>query len=221
MTKPKLLDLFCGAGGAGEGYRQAGFEIVGVDLHPQPNNPHKFISADALTLSLDWIRQFDAIHASPPCQAYSVLASRTGQGDRWPKLIESVRNLLQTSGLPYVIENVQGAPLIDPVVLCGTMFPGLRVIRHRLFETSFHLPQPEHPVGKHPLCHTLDKRKAHYGKTNEWKVFVQVNGGGNCSAPCARDAMGIPWMTKKELNQAIPPPYTRFIGEHLLSTLGG
>ena len=220
MVRPRLLDLFCGAGGASEGYRRAGFQVVGVDVVPQTNHQGgHFKAADAMSLPLEWMRSFDAVHASPPCQSYSVLAKRTGKGGEWPRLIEPVRALLDEVGRPYVIENVVGAPLLEPVVLCGTMFPGLRVIRHRLFETSFPLEAPPHPPGKHPLCHTLDKRKAHYGRTDEWKAFVQVNGGGNCSVAAARDAMGIGWMTKAELNQAIPPAYTEYVGKALMEVV--
>jgi len=133
----------------------------------------------------------------------------------WPRLIEPVREMLIASGLPYVIENVDGAPLINPVVLCGTMFKGLRVLRHRLFEANFMIMVPPHT--KHPKVHTFDKRKSHYGKTNDMIDFVQVTGGGNCSIAAARDAMGIDWMTKNELNEAIPPAYTEFIGKQLLA----
>ena len=215
--RPKLLDLFCGAGGAGEGYRRAGFEVTGVDLYPQPRNPHEFIQADAMKLPIDFLMQFDVIHASPPCQAYSVLAKRTGVGHRWPKLIERVRDMLAKTNKLTVIENVQGAPLIDPVILCGTMFPGLRVLRHRLFEVNFPVTPPEHRP--HPLVHTVDKRKNHYGKTDEWKDFVSVNGGANCSVAAARDAMKIDWMTKAELNQSIPPAYTQFLGKAIMQEL--
>lgn len=187
---------------------------MGVDITPQPNYPFEFIQADALALNRKLIASFDAIHASPPCQSYSDLAKRNGNADAWPRLIDPIRNLLIRSGLPYVIENVEGAPLRNPTVLCGTMFPGLRVLRHRLFETNFCVLAPPH--GKHPLCHTMDKRKAHYGKTDDMRDFVSVNGGGNCSVAAARDAMGIDWMTKDELNEAIPPAYTHFIGCHLL-----
>jgi len=215
--KPLLLDLFCCAGGAGVGYQRAGFEVVGVDIVPRPNNPLPFIQADALRLDPKFIALFDAIHASPPCQSYSDLAKRNGNGDQWPRLIEPVRELLITSGLPYVIENVEGAPLISPVVLCGTMFPGLRVLRHRLFEANFEITVPPHK--RHPKVHTFDKRKSHFGKTNEWTDFVQVTGGGNCSLAAAREAMGIDWMTKGEINEAIPPAYTEFIGKQLLQHL--
>ncbi len=216
-VRPRLLDLFCCAGGAAVGYNEAGFEIVGVDIDPQLRYPFEFIQADALQLEPDFLSSFDAIHASPPCQSYSDLAKRNRNGHKWPRLVEPVRQMLIASGCPYVIENVDGAPLLNPVVLCGTMFPGLRVLRHRLFETNFPLKAPPH--GKHPKVHTFDKRKSHYGKTNEWTDFVQVTGGGNCTIAAAREAMGIQWMSKLEINEAIPPAYTRFIGEQLVEHL--
>ena len=215
--KPQLLDLFCCAGGVAVGYARAGFEVVGVDIEPQPNFPFEFIHADAMTLPMDFMRSFDAIHASPPCQSYSDLAKRNGNGHEWPRLIEPVREMLIKTGKPYVIENVDGAPLINPAILCGTMFKGLRVLRHRLFESNFKITVPPH--GKHPRCHTFDKRKSQYGKTNDMVDFVSVNGGGNCSIAAARDAMGIDWMNKGELNEAIPPAYTEHIGKQLLQHL--
>lgn len=215
--RPKLLDLFCCAGGAAKGYKQAGFEVVGVDISPQSNYPFPFIQADALALDHKFLVSFDVIHASPPCQSYSVLAKRTGNGASWPRLIEPVREMLIRSGRPYIIENVVGAPLHNPIQLCGVMFPELRVLRHRLFETNFKITSPSHP--SHPKVHTHDRRKAHYGKTNEWKDYVQVTGGGNCSVAAAQDAMGIDWMTKSELNEAIPPAYARFIGLELMRYL--
>jgi len=216
-SKPRLLDLFCCAGGAGVGYAAAGFDVVGVDLSPQPNYPFEFHQADALTLDRDFLAGFDAVHASPPCQSYSDLAKRNGNGHMWPRLIEPTRDLLRSLNVPYVIENVEGAPLLDPIVLCGTMFEGLRVIRHRLFESNLWLDVPEH--GKHPLVFTHDKRKAHYGKLDQNVSFVQVTGGGNCTIANARDAMGIDWMTKNELNEAIPPAYTEFLGRQVLGHL--
>ena len=220
--KLKLLDLFCCAGGAALGYRRAGFDITGVDINPQPNYPFPFVQADALALDMKFLRQFDAIHASPPCQSYSDLAKRNKNADKWPRLVEPVRKMLKETGRLWAIENVEGAPLIDPVVLCGTMFPGLRVIRHRLFENNFSLRQPDHiPHVKHPKVHTLDKRKNHYGKTCEWKDFVMVTGGGNCSVAAARDAMGIEWMTKKEINESIPPAYTKYVGKEIRRAING
>ncbi len=217
MKKFRILDLFCCAGGAGMGYSQAGFEVVGVDIKPQPNYPFTFFQHDALTLEPEFIATFDALHASPPCQSYSDLAKRNRNADEWPRLIEPVREMFIRSGLPYVIENVDGAPLHNPVILCGTMFPGLRVLRHRLFEANFPIIRPEHK--KHPKVHTFDKRKSHFGKTNEWKDFVQVTGGGNCTIAAARHAMDIDWMTKNEINEAIPPAYTRYIGDQLIRYL--
>ena len=214
VRKPRILDLFCCAGGAGVGYHRAGFEVVGVDIAPQPSYPLTFVQQDAMALSPEYLATFDAIHASPPCQSYSDLAKRNRNADNWPRLIEPVREMLVRTGLPYVIENVDGAPLRDPVVLCGTMFPGLRVIRHRLFEANFKITPPLHR--KHPKVHTFDKRKSHYGKTDEWSDFVQVTGGGNCTLAAARAAMGIEWMNKSEINEAIPPAYAEFVGRELL-----
>jgi DNA (cytosine-5)-methyltransferase 1 len=212
-----LLDLFCGAGGAAVGYSQAGFTvIVGVDIESRPNYPFAFVQGDALEPPVD-LGEFDLIHASPPCQRYSDLAHRNGNGDEWPNLIGPTRDLLEPSGRPWVIENVEGAPLRDPVMLCGTMFPGLRVIRHRLFEASFPIEAPKH--GRHPLVFTHDKRKAHYGRLNQDTAFVQVTGGGNCTVKNARDAMGVGWMTKAELNEAIPPAFTEWVGSQFIDQL--
>jgi len=215
--KPRLLDLFCCAGGAGVGYANAGFDVIGIDVKPQPNYPLPFIQTDALTLSPKFVALFDAIHASPPCQSYSDLAKRNRNADEWPRLVEPVREMLIGTGLPYVIENVEGAPLLNPVVLCGTMFPPLRVLRHRLFEANFVIIPPTHQ--KHPKVHTFDKRKSHFGKTDEWKDFVQVTGGGNCTLAAARAAMGINWMSKGEINESIPPAYTEHVGKELLKHL--
>ena len=214
---PRLLDLFCCAGGAGVGYRRAGFEVVGVDIDPQPNYPFEFHQADALNLDREFLASFDVVHASPPCQSYSDLAKRNRNADKWPRLIEPVRELLRSLDIPYIIENVEGAPLLDPVILCGTMFPGLRVIRHRLFESNISLHAPAHR--RHPLVFTHDKRKAHYGRLDQDRSFVQVTGGGNCSIANAKDAMGIDWMTKNELNEAIPPAYTEYLGKQLLDAV--
>ena len=217
MAKPLLLDLFCGAGVASAGYYRVGFNVVGVDISPQRNYPFLFIQGDALQVPISVLGVFDLVHASPPCQSYSDLAHRNGNADAWPRLIEPVRDLMLRANVPYVIENVEGAPLHKPAVLCGTMFKNLRVLRHRLFETSFPVKAPEHH--KHPLVHTFDKRKSHYGKTDEWRDYVQVTGGGNCTIAAAHDAMGIDWakLTKREINEAIPPEYTEFVGSQFLS----
>ena len=214
--KPRLLDLFCGAGGAAMGYHRAGFEVVGVDIAPQPRYPFQFIRGDAMRYAAEplLLQAFDAIHASPPCQRFSDLAHRNGNGADHPDLITPLRPLLEASGRPYVIENVERAPLLDPVTLCGTMFKDVRVLRHRIFESNRPIHAPDH-WSPHPLCYTRDKRKAHYGKCDEWQDYVTVTGGGNCSVGAARDAMGIHWMTKDELNEAIPPAYTQLIGRQL------
>ncbi len=219
----RLLDLFCCAGGAAQGYHRAGFEVTGVDIAPQPNYPYTFIRADVLDLDPAWIATFDVVHASPPCQRYTRLRHRY-QRNEHPDLIAPTRNLLLTAGRPYVIENVEDARhlLHNPVMLCGLMFPGLRVFRHRYFETSrIPLRQPEHPSHRGVRCHTLDKRKAHYGTTDQWRDFVMVNGGGNCTVAAAADAMGLAGrhLTKQELNEAIPPAYTHHIGRAILPAL--
>ncbi len=211
----RLLDLFSGAGGAASGYAKAGFKVTGVDIVPQPNYHFPFFQADALCVLHDasFLYDFDIIHASPPCQAYSDLQRRSRK--TYPRLIEPVRDLLIKSGLPYIIENVEGAPLLDPIMLCGTMFPGLRVLRHRLFESSLPLLAPPHPRG-HPPVFTYDKRKKHYATLDQNTSFVQVTGGGNCTVANALGAMGITHhMTKAEVNEAIPPAYTDFLGTQI------
>lgn len=222
MTRPRLLDLFCCAGGAAMGYHRAGFDVTGVDLHPQPRYPFQFAQGDALAylrllVAGRKVKAFDAIHASPPCQRYSMLARRNGNAHEWPDLVGPVRELLEATGLPYVIENVEGAPLLDPVTLCGTSFPGLRVLRHRGFETNW--PLVGLPCEPHPLVFTHDKRKAHYGRLDQFTSFVQVTGGGNATVANKAAAMGIDWMTGAELNEAIPPAYTELIGRQLRSLL--
>jgi len=217
VPRPRLLDLFCGAGGAAKGYHDAGFEVVGVDIKPQPRFPFEFHQRDVMTFDVLDIYGFapDVIHASPPCQAHSDLQKQSKR--EYPDHIAASRRFLERSGLPYVIENVEGAPLVDPVMLCGTMFPGLRVLRHRLFESNFPIDQPPH--GKHPLVFTHDKRKAHYGLLDQDDSFVQVTGGGNCTVANKRAAMGVPWMTGHEANEAIPPAYAEYIGSQLLRAI--
>ena len=137
--KPRLLDLFCGAGGAAMGYSRAGFEVVGVDINPQKNYPFEFRQADAMEFldDLDGLEGYAAVHASPPCQAYSAGSRmRTGSAKVHPKLIEPIRDSLELLDISYVIENVVGAPLRRDFVLCGSMFD-LPVRRHRIFETNW------------------------------------------------------------------------------------
>ena len=210
--RPRLLDLFCGVGGAGWGYYLAGFDVVGVDVEKQKRYPFDFIHADVFDVIEDLAPEFDAIHASPPCLAY------VDEGHRYrtnhPDLIPQTREALQSLGKPWVIENVDTAPLRNPMMLCGTMFPGVRVIRHRMFESSFYMEGPQHR-GKHPPVFSYDKRRDRSG-LSEWDDYVTVTGGGNCGIDAARDAMGIRWATIRELNQAIPPAYTNYVGKRLL-----
>ena len=214
--KPRALDLFCGAGGAGMGLHKAGFDVVGVDIEPQRRYPFEFVQADALRPPFD-LREYDFIWASPPCQAYSV-ASRghRAAGKVYPDLIEPTRALLKSSGIHYAIENVVGAPLENAVQLCGTMF-GLKVFRHRLFELSFFMMSPQ--------C-------SHAGKRIGTEYFSVAGGSGRWSnwngaqygiskgtIAQWRAAMGIDWMIRREITQAIPPAYSEFIGRAAIEQL--
>ncbi|SPX87653.1 DNA cytosine methyltransferase [Mycobacteroides abscessus] len=201
---PRLLDLFCCAGGAGMGYHQAGFEVTGIDIDPQPRYPFRFIQADALAFLMEFGHEYDAVHASPPCQRFT--NAQKIQGNQHPDYLESVRGLLQADGCPYIIENVPGAPLIDPVVLCGAMF-GLKTYRHRLFESNLPLAAPEHP--EHVAAVTKMGRPPKDGE------FMHVVGNFS-GIDRAREAMGIDWMTRDELREAIPPAYTQYLGLQLL-----
>jgi hypothetical protein len=204
----RLLDLFCKAGGASMGYHRVGFEVVGVDIEPQPRYPFEFHQADAMEFGLSG---FDAIHASPPCQRHSKMTKRHGRSAEHPDLVGPTRDRLIGAGVPYIIENVPGAPLVDPLVLCGSTFE-LDVRRHRLFETSFHVLQPK--------CRHAEQGPA---------VGVYGNPGGSSKrdgltfggVDTWKTAMGIDWMTAKELAQAIPPLYTHWIGEYLVAHLKG
>lgn len=210
MSKPRLLDLFCCAGGAGMGYSLAGFDVVGVDIDPQPHNPHPFIQADVMAMDVKFLRTFDAIHASPPCQAYS--QAHRIRGRDHPDLIAPLRRMLNAAGVPYVIENVPGAPLNPQhsIMLCGSMFPELRVYRHRWFETSFRCRAPHHPAHDAP--------QVKMGRPVAQGDFIQVVGNFSGVA-YAREAMGIDWMPRDKLREAIPPAFTRYIGGQLLSHL--
>lgn len=216
MPRPLLLDLFCGAGGAAMGYYQAGFDVIGVDIEPQPSYPFPFFQADAMEFPLG---SYDAIHASPPCQKYSDLWHRTKRD--YPDYIAAIRERLVKWGGPFIIENVERSPLVDPIMLCGTMFPTLRVLRHRLFESNVTLVALPHKT-PHPRVFTRDKRKQHYGKLDPTTAFLQVTGGGNAPAAEARKAMNIDWVrNREELNQMIPPPYTKYIGAQLRNRVDG
>lgn len=227
---PRLLDLFCGAGGASMGYHRAGWDVVGVDIRPQPNYPFRFYQADAVAImncgpdgfvytdkgyvNLLRVGNFAAIHASPPCQKFSITANLArAQGKRASEvdLLTPIRPLLQATGLPYVIENVRGAPLINPLVLCGSTF-GLRVRRHRLFESNVILE------GNGPCRHAEQGRPIGV----YYSLGDKIPKGGTTAETLeeAQAAMGIDWMTWAELKEAIPPAYTEHIGRQLLWAVG-
>jgi DNA (cytosine-5)-methyltransferase 1 len=228
-VKPRLLDLFCNAGGAAKGYADAGFEVVGVDIVPQKNYPFEFRQFDAidfLTNTGAWI-EFDVIHASPPCQAYSI--TKHSHAKPHPKLIEPTRRALRSTGKPYVIENVVGAPLIDPIVLCGAFHCSttyddadgrpLVLKRHRLFESNMKL------VGGRCACKDAKEMGfkvagVYGGGSSDRNHAEQVRRGGYTpSGATRRRLMGMDWTTINELSQAIPPAYTEFIGRQLLEFL--
>jgi hypothetical protein len=208
----RLLDLFCGAGGAGMGYHRAGFEVVGVDIAPQPHYPFEFHQGDALKYIAAHGHEFDAIHASPPCQRYSIITKNVAKiTENWPDLVEPVRQLLVQSGKPYVIENVVGAPLRVDLLLCGSMF-GLGVARHRIFESNITMPLLT------LTCRHENIYNPYAGKP------------GERTANRFRQAMGIDWMPTSggasrkrgvsgDLSNAIPPAYTEFIGRQLMKVL--
>ena len=252
MSKPKLLDLFCCAGGASVGYSRAGFDAYGIDNRLQKHYPFPFLLMDALEAMNRLLRgegltfsngetlylaDFDAYHASPPCQRFSVMTNGRWQ-DRVPNhpdLIKPIREQLKLTGKPYVIENVPGAKgeLINPIMLCGTAFQlgtrdGNQLRRHRYFELSFELnvflPQCQHNKasaigvyggGQHPL-----RRKpvtigvwGHAGGSSNRDGLVQFG------TDARREAMGIDWMVGGELSEAIPPAYTEYIGKYLLGIM--
>jgi DNA (cytosine-5)-methyltransferase 1 len=212
-ARPRLLDLFSGAGGASMGYHRAGFEVVGVDINPQPRYPFLFVQGDALEFARRNGRHFDAIHASPPCQMFTAYRRKGhGVGDGYPNLIPDTRAVLDEVGVPYVIENVEQAraELRDPVRLCGSMF-GLDVQRHRLFESNAPLGAPacDHKVWTPrfpPATNRTNLRKT--VEVGVWRIPL----------PVQRQAMGVDWMELRELSEAIPPAYTEHLGAQLLGS---
>lgn len=222
---PRLLDLFCGAGGAATGYYRAGFDVVGVDIKPQPRYPFGFIQGDALNPPVD-LRAFDAIHASPPCQAYSSLKVMHNAREH-PDLVATVREQLKLAGKLYVIENVFGAPLRYPMMLCGSFF-GLashtfQLRCHRYFETSvammngFHCRHSRKILGVYGAkVRNIAEEKRHYAKDAGTRGQPT---GVVLPQQWGFEAMGIDWMTITEASEAIPPAYTEFIGKQLLKAL--
>jgi DNA (cytosine-5)-methyltransferase 1 len=193
------------------GYHRAGFEVVGVDIEPHKGYPFEFHEADALAFPLD---EFDAIHASPPCQAYSLMTRNKGTAHTFPDLVAPVRERLEVAGVPYVIENVIGAPLLNAILLCGSSFglgtSEMQLRRHRLFECNFAVMAP-------PCAHDGRLSIGVYGNgTNSWH---RERLGRNVTVDEMREAMGIDWMVRSDLNQAIPPAYTEHIGHYLMAHL--
>jgi site-specific DNA-cytosine methylase len=218
MTRLRLLDLFCGAGGCSVGYHRAGFDVVGVDIAPQPDYPFRFHQADALEVLTDphsFACHADVIHASPPCQASSALTKGTNNGRTYPQLIPAVRELLDGYGPPYVIENVAGAPIRHDLMLCGEMF-SLDVIRHRYFECSGWTPlQPTHVRHRGRVS---GMRHGEWFAGPYWAVYGE--GGGKGSVPQWQAAMGIDWTEdRRSIAEAIPPAYAEFVGRQLISQI--
>lgn len=218
MNRPRLLDLYCCSGGAGVGYHRAGFDVTGVDIDPQPNYPHPFIQADAVAYLAAHGHEYDAIHASPPCQAHTALTKGNrsrGWVDTHVDFIPVTRALLDHIGKPYVIENVQGSTLRRDVTLCGEMFD-LSVIRHRYFELGgWATVAPAHRPHRGRVA------GYRHGAWYEGPYFaVYGDGGGKGTVAQWQAAMGIDWTdVRKELAEAIPPAYTEWLGRRLLEEL--
>jgi DNA (cytosine-5)-methyltransferase 1 len=224
MSRPRLLDLFCGGGGAAMGYVRAGFDVVGVDNRPQPHFPFAFVQADALEYLADHGREYDAIHASPPCQAYSIMRNLPWLRDRkYPELIDPTRELLAATGRPWVIENVMGARL-EAMWLCGTMF-GLPFYRHRAFLSSIMWLAPGHPVHRGVIRsgRLFGSRGTAvvYGRELYRRRQDGERERGAGGVQLIREVMGINWMTRDELSQAIPPAYTEHVGHFLRQAVEG
>lgn len=218
MSRPRLLDLFCCQGGASRGYVDAGFDVVGVDIDPQPRYPFEFVQADALEYLAEHGHEFDAIHASPPCQAHTNAQKIMGRdhedfiartrlmlyGLNWHRTIN-----LDLPPIPWVIENVPGSPLLRPVELCGAMF-GLSTYRHRLFESNRTITVPPHPVH--------EARTTKMGRAPIDGEFMHIVGNFS-GVDQARRIMGMPWANRDGLREAIPPSYTEHIGRQLIEAI--
>lgn len=214
MSRPVLIDYFCKAGGAAMGYHRAGFEVIGVDIEPQPHYPFTFIQADVFEVFSELAALADVIHGSPPCQDHSRMRSITGRDSGTGWMLGEFLRLCRETGKPYVVENVIGSP-ITGTVLCGTMFD-LKVKRHRVFSTSFDVS----PIA----CGSHDGEfysPTGHGDPNRRNRSANPHLKGAGYTYRCRQAMGIDWMNRDELAQAIPPAYTEYIGRHLLATIEG
>jgi DNA (cytosine-5)-methyltransferase 1 len=215
----RILDLFCGAGGASTGYYLAGIahnltkvEITGIDIKHGKRYPFNYVRKDVTTLVASDLQEYDFIHASPPCQTFSITKNlRNAQGKSTSKLdlVEPTRKLILESGKPYIIENVPGAPLVNPVRLCGSSF-GLKVRRHRLFESNL-------PLTGSVCDHKKQGRPV--GIYGSMKDEIPQGGRTAHSMAEANEAMGIDWMIWGELVEAIPPAYTEYLGKQVMELL--
>jgi DNA (cytosine-5)-methyltransferase 1 len=230
MTRPRLLDLFCGAGGAAIGYYRAGFDVTGVDIKPQPHYPFPFILGDALEYVREHGKEYDAIHASPPCQAYSIMRNLPWLKDKqyWDSIPPTKERLVEV-GIPWVIENVNGSPL-KGTMLCGTMFGlkqpnGAPEYRHRIFESShvlLALAHPTHIEAAVPgrMLGSRQNRLSGITTKSQWKSSGIDRGGvGHPNAKEWGFSVGINWMDRNGLSQAIPPAYTEWIGKQLMKVV--
>lgn len=220
----KALDLFCGAGGTGMGLHRAGFEVTGVDVEPQKRYPFEFVLGDALEYCAKHGHEFDLIVGGPPCQPYTRLRALATK--ERPRLIGKTRQVMKNTGRPYIIENVLTAwrRMDNPIMLCGTMFPGLRVLRHRLFECSPVVWFPPAACNHWGIASACGRGKSSANKRGyvpgSLKNFDFITVAGNdYIAADGRQAMGIDWMVKKELSQAIPPAYTEWLGREMLKLI--
>ena len=204
--RPRLLDLFCGAGGAAMGYHRAGFDVVGVDIVPQPHYPFEFVQADWADGVANLLDQANVIHASPPCQGYSRMRHLPWLAHKqYERLIDAVWEALRLTGRPWVIENVEDAPMPHSTVLCGQIF-GLPMYRHRRFGSSHLIMAPPHE--QHRQVISAGRMLGDHGRVSSWERAIRLP-----------QAMGCDWMTQKEVSQAIPPAYTEYIGAQLIDAI--
>lgn len=220
--RPRLLDLYCGAGGAATGYARAGFEVIGVDIKPQPRYPYEFVQADALEF-MEWTFDagfenwwdWDVIHASPPCQRWTAAQNASKNADAHADILTPTRTWLEDTHLPYVIENVPKAPMRADVVLCGTQFglqyDGFELRRHRVFELNW-----DFGALTPPCSHVLPAAPVfgHSASRDFRRLY-----GRDFGAEAKRTIMGVEWMTREESREAIPPAFTEFIGAQLVAHL--
>lgn len=210
-TRPRVLVLFCAAGGDSMGWHRAGFDVTGVDIDPQPRYPFKFIQADAFDFFAKHGREFDFVAAGPMCRDHTPLTSVAGfTGTAWQ--LASVQEMLVESGMPYVLENVPASPLKADIVLCGKMFD-LRVKRHRKFKSNVPLIAPAHPDSCRTVPTATKKRRERWDQG--WDLSVT----GDIGTYYGPEGMGIGWMNGNELSQAIPPAYTEYIGQQVMAHL--